>query len=46
MALVKVASTGRALVDRLLIEGRARLIDSGETTVGDDALVKLPTIAA
>lgn len=33
MALVKVASTGRALVDRLLIDGRARLIDSGETTV-------------
>ncbi len=33
MALVKVAASNRALVDRLLIAGHARLIDSGETTV-------------
>ena len=35
MALVKVANspTNRTLADRFVIEGRARLIDSGETTV-------------
>ena len=35
MALVKVANstTNRMLADRFVIEGRARLIDSGDTTV-------------